>query len=144
MADVAGRFSPGFESRGKKESLSSWVVATGDWHTAKRVATLLGGTAQVDEASGGKGWAVVTKMSELVIVTDKDIDPTPHFRLLNESDLGVFRLTARSQMLTSALIRDFGEMPGRVVCRLSIEPVQFKTMNGLVVRYMRPTLTCLA
>jgi hypothetical protein len=144
MAEVAGHFSPGFEHRGAKASLSSWVVATGDWHTAKRVVTLLGGAAQMDDASSGKRWAVVTQLSELVIVTDKANDPTPHFRLLNESDLGVFRLTARSQMLTSALIRDFGEMPGRVVCRLSIEPFQFKTRNGLVVRYMRPTFTSLA
>lgn len=47
-------------------------------------------------------------------------------------------------MLASALIRDFSEMSGRVVCKLSIEPFQFKTRNGLVVRYMRPIFTTLA
>lgn len=79
MADVAGHFSPGFEQRGVMASSSSWVVATGDWHTAKRVATLLGGAAQMDDGSSRRTWAVVTQSSELVIVTAQTDDPAPVF-----------------------------------------------------------------
>lgn len=85
---------------------------------------------------------VVTESSRLNIVTTDPVGGSRiSFRLAEERNLGFFMFFSRSQMLTASLARDFGEMPTNTFCQLSIAPVEFKTRNGIFVRYLRPIFT---
>ncbi|MEU9333008.1 hypothetical protein AB0D49_07555 [Streptomyces sp. NPDC048290] len=69
-ASQVGRFHAGRISEGLPRALDAWCVTTDDVATATRIADLLGGEVQPNEADGGLAYEVLTTHESVRVLVD--------------------------------------------------------------------------
>jgi len=136
--DITGRFSPGHETKDHPQDFPGWHFTSDDWRTAMRISSLLGGEPQKMPDSDKELWTVYTKRSRFNVIIHASGDPFISFRLALDRDLGMFRLSSKSQMLMETLVRELSTTPHNGHYELSIKPIEVTTRNGLIVTYLRP------
>jgi hypothetical protein len=142
MADrSAGRFYAHRADKDRIESLSSWRVTTDLYPAAQEISRLLGGDPQEIHSQKCDRWEIATRSSAVEIFVQYATEAGIAFSLEKDRDLGIFLFHSTPWTMTEIM------RGGKEFCmrrgELSIEPVQFRTLNGLQVHYRVPALRVL-
>lgn len=123
--------------------LATWRVTTDRPDIAQDIARLLGGTPRLRQPPGTDRLEVLTSSAALSIIVGKTADGLP-FRLAQQPDMGIFRVCFGSwtttEVMGDAMCHRLATLTTSMSAQLSLENVDFTTLSGIHLRYLRPKL----
>lgn len=149
MAEVlAGAFHAVQTIDGLPHGLTQWRVTTAHQGVAGAVGRLLGGTPRLLKAAGDGGWEILTEAASVRVAVDFADATSIGFRLADADTLGRFVFSS-APWTVREMFGDISDHLSRVggwgaLACLAIRPVEIRTLTGMNVLHLVPSVTVLA